>query len=190
MPVGTKSGFGSLDPALMLPTSQRQILCNFLGNFNGHRGAAIETMKRRGLKCHVQLKKGFGASGVKVIDYRNLLRESRFTLTPWGANYETFRFYEALEAGSIPIFQRLPQQWDHKRSPFNALGPDCPIPQFESWDKAADFILELQKKSDNELDQLQKTIVDFWMNFKLKTQQDIRETIDASFRKAHKCDSC
>src|SRR3954453_19744093 len=63
--------------------------------------------------------------GLHVIDYRNILRESMFTLCPWGINPESLRLYEAMEAGSIPIFQRL----NASISPMTPMGADNPIPQ-------------------------------------------------------------
>ena len=40
--------------------------------------------------------------------YRSTLLNSSFTLSPVGTNDECFRFWEAIEAGSIPIF--VPRQ--------------------------------------------------------------------------------
>ena len=37
-------------------------------------------------------------------NHLNMLLDSVFVLCPRGNNLETFRFYEALESGAIPIF--------------------------------------------------------------------------------------
>ena len=41
-----------------------------------------------------------------VEEYRVTLIASSFTLSPVGISDDTFRFWEAIEAGSIPIFVR------------------------------------------------------------------------------------
>ncbi|CAM9373761.1 unnamed protein product [Scytosiphon promiscuus] len=48
--------------------------------------------------------------------WQDLLLDSKFTLSPGGHNAETFRTWEALEAGSIPIVSKL----DFTDPPYNA----------------------------------------------------------------------
>lgn len=47
------------------------------------------------------------AAGLDAAGWQTLLLDSKFTLCPGGHNAETFRLWEALEAGSIPIVSKL-----------------------------------------------------------------------------------
>ena len=40
--------------------------------------------------------------------YRRALQTSDFTLCPAGSNVESYRIYEAMSYGSVPILQRQP----------------------------------------------------------------------------------
>ena len=55
-------------------------------------------------KCAVRTTKRFNEGDHSL--YREVLEASTFTLCPSGTNEETFRVWESLEAGSIPILKR------------------------------------------------------------------------------------
>src|SRR5437868_14679039 len=74
--------------------------------------------------------------------FRCLLSDSTFAPAPMGnVMAETWRFYEALEVGCIPIVER------HWRLNYfeDLLGPN-PIPTFYSWPSARRFMLELRSQ--------------------------------------------
>ncbi len=50
-------------------------------------------------------KPGYRDGSLDAVAYRRLLLNSTFTLCPKGHNYDTYRMYEAIEAGSIPIVE-------------------------------------------------------------------------------------
>ena len=144
-------------------------------------------MKEANLNCVLDYGKSWAArDGMTVIHYRNILKESVFTIAPWGNNPESLRLYESMEAGSIPIFQRVRSR---ARNPLTAFGDEFPVPQFETWKKAASYVANMKEKAV-ELDQLQAKLVTFWGQFKAKTQTSIAEIIDKSFQKAHGCTDC
>lgn len=68
-----------------------------------------------GTTCHTQVDSPLGH-----LDWQILLLRSKFTITPGGHNPETFRMFEALEAGWVPV---------HSRAPHGDAVPDaaCPI---------------------------------------------------------------
>ncbi len=51
-----------------------------------------------------------------AISYLELLRSSVFTLSPAGDVWEAYRTWEAMEAGSIPIVQEVPEVYAHCRN--------------------------------------------------------------------------
>lgn len=118
--------------------------------------------------------------GIQVIDYRNILRESTFTLAPWGNNVESLRLYEAMETGSIPIFQKYPAEF----SPMTPMGMDNPIPQFDNWAQAVAF-MKTMKDNPEQIDAMQRRIVAFWSEYKQMVQLKVKKVIDEAFREAH-----
>lgn len=74
--------------------------------------------------------------------YDQILRNSIFTLSPFGHNPECFRFFEAIEAGSIPV---LSTQGLNKHPCKNALDPilDAPVVWLSSWEEWPSRLEEL-----------------------------------------------
>jgi hypothetical protein len=180
-PLGMKSGFGSIPPNLLLPTSQRRYVANFIGSLRANRQEMIDRIRSRNISTYLSYEHGWASkNGFHMIDYRNILRESIFTLSPWGNNPESLRLYEALEAGSIPVFQRCAKD----RNPLTAIEQNHSIPQFDSWDDAADFIGKMQKDTVA-LDALQKELIEFWKSYKEKSQLLFRNVIDTAFANSH-----
>ena len=95
------------------------IYCSFMGRFDTHpcRVSMKQIMNDR-IKCY---------KSTDFNQYVNLLNRSIFTLSPRGYGYTSFRIYEAILAGSIPIYI-----WDDKCIlPFNDI---------IDWDKIAIII--------------------------------------------------
>uniref|UniRef100_A0A914EEY7 Exostosin GT47 domain-containing protein n=1 Tax=Acrobeloides nanus TaxID=290746 RepID=A0A914EEY7_9BILA len=181
VPLGTKTGFGPVQLNSLLPPSQRKYMVNFIGSIRSNRQEMVDRIKNKNITSYIYVQKGWASSdGLNVVNYRDILRESVFTLAPWGNNPESMRLYEAIEAGSIPIFQKL----DPKRSPMTPMGPNNPIPQFDNWNEAIDFIdkMSLDVKL---IDNLQKRVISFWKSYKEESQLKIKKVIDKAFRESH-----
>ena len=77
--------------------------------------------------------------------YGRVLRESIFTLCPSGQNPETYRIYEALESGSIPILAMDTYYRNHKCN--NAYAPfiqsGAPFIYLQSWYELPRFLRSL-----------------------------------------------
>lgn len=180
-PLGIKSGFGSIPSNLLLPSSQRRYVANFIGSLRANRREMIDEIRSRNISTYLSYEHDWASkNGLHTIDYRNILRESIFTLAPWGNNPESLRLYEALEAGSIPLFQRCAKD----RSPLTTIEKIHSIPQFDSWDEAADFISNFRKDT-TALDALQKQLIEFWKSYKEELQCQFKTVIDAAFAKSH-----
>lgn len=114
MPLGPRAEFERVQSFELRPPAQRKFLFNFLG--------AMTSASRKHLKKVVSqdsfkamdfkfawhsvdtwtadIKKG---GYMKPQEYRRILLSSQFTLCPAGHNPESFRIFEACEAGSIPV---------------------------------------------------------------------------------------
>uniref|UniRef100_A0A914C6E4 Exostosin GT47 domain-containing protein n=1 Tax=Acrobeloides nanus TaxID=290746 RepID=A0A914C6E4_9BILA len=181
VPLGTKTGFGPIQASSLLPASQRKYMVNFIGSIRSNRQEMVDKIKNVNISSYINVQANWASKdGINVVNYRDILRESAFTLAPWGNNPESLRLYEALEAGSIPIFQKL----DSKRSPMTPMGENNPIPQFDNWDDAIKFVDK--SRSDMKLvEQLQERVIRFWKSYKEKIQFKIKNVIDKAFKESH-----
>jgi hypothetical protein len=98
-------------------------------------------------------------------DYIKLLLDTVFVPCPSGNNIETFRFYEVLECGCIPIFTELPKVLE---------GTNIPFLRISSWDEGKDLIKHFMKNKVL-LIQYQKSLLDGWNLYKATLKDTIKE---------------
>jgi hypothetical protein len=104
--------------------------------------------------------------------YREMLSNSIFCPCPMGnVVLETYRTYEALEMGCIPIVEHRPFMDYYAR-----LMPGHPMPSFASWRSASDFVREIMRDI-HAVSQLQQEISAWWVNYKSLLQARITEFI-------------
>jgi len=110
--------------------------------------------------CHLFNPKKEMGPRLSKQDFDMILRDSTFCPAPMGnVMAETWRFYEALKAGSIPILERR-LTIDYYR---NLLG-NHPIPTFRSWRLAMKFA-RASVDDGEALDGLQSKILRWWENY-------------------------
>ena len=102
-------------------------------------------------------------------EYTSLLNESKFVPCPKGMNYETFRVYEALEAGCVPIC--VGTESDEHKVYEHLIGSGV-ILMAQDWTAAANIINQINSNI-NILDQLQENLTKYWMNKKLHITSSI-----------------
>jgi hypothetical protein len=90
-------------PLLCLPlfpstNTDKDIFCSFMGRFDTH-------------KCRIDMKSVLEQNSnykffdsVNFEEYKTIINRSIFTLAPRGYGYTSFRIYEAIQSGSIPIY--------------------------------------------------------------------------------------
>lgn len=108
------------------PLSQRKYDFSFVGQIP-HTGTRDSF--KRGLdklveetgdkfKYRVEFTDGF-SQGLDKREYMELLADSRLSLCPGGAHsMETFRFFESMLMGAIPVVDRLPKFWYYEEASF------------------------------------------------------------------------
>ena len=164
-PLGYKAGFAR--EGTMKSAAARKHLWSFAGDVKKlTRPAMLKAMRGIG-EGFTHLTEGFdSADGLPTPEYRALLDETVIVPCPSGwSNVETFRCYEALEAGCIPIVETRPG-FDL----YAALLGDHPLPGFLSWDEAAAFIKSL---SAEELEKLRARCSDWWQARKPMVAKDV-----------------
>lgn len=95
----------------------------------------------------------------------NLLLNTIFVPCPRGNNIETFRFYEALECGCIPVFIELPT---------SLLDSGIPFLKATSWNEVVDIIRHLNNNPDQLL-QYYTILMDAWAMYKISLKQNVSE---------------
>ena len=123
-------------------------------------------------------EKGYIVPGV----YRQVLLNSSFTLCPQGHNPETFRIFEAIEAGSIPIvvldefYQR--HECSHSFKPFIDSG--APLVYLNSWTDLFRFLAEVQNEPEK-LVEMQANIMAWYSLYLHKVADTFEFALDKRF---------
>jgi GR25 family glycosyltransferase involved in LPS biosynthesis len=102
---------------------------------------------------------------LKEKEYLDLLSDTAFVPCPAGNNVETFRFYEALERGCIPVFIELPSSLENSGIAFLKT---------KSWLDAANLICHLNKNPEQLL-QYQMSLLEGWMKYKRQLKGQVAE---------------
>jgi hypothetical protein len=130
-------GFFAREDINFIPYNKRQIDLYFAGSINHKKGRGWQIKRPKELarqrmenalqnmsKSHPALKiqstftSGY-AESVKT-DNRSYLQHmmnTKICPIPRGANLETFRFYEAMRYGCIPVGEAFPNEWYYKNAP-------------------------------------------------------------------------
>lgn len=137
LPLGYKSGIGG--GRAERPAAERPLLWSFAGDPNKATRPALLTALAPLQPHRLHLTRSFfDPAALDTAAYQALLDDSIFVPCPAGfINLDSFRVYEALECGCIPIVERRPG-FDY----FAALfGADHPLITVDDWTQAAACIL-------------------------------------------------
>jgi hypothetical protein len=163
-------GYHANDPVDFIRFDEREFLFSFAGSVQ-HRVAkgkipspkelarnrmfdAIEVLRGNNPKLPIYLKRTacYKDSIQQANTYVQDMMNSKFCLVPRGANLETFRYYEAIRFGCIPIMEVVPD------SPFYR---NAPIIQLSSWSDLEHRFLDLLK-SPQELKHMHQDVIQWW----------------------------
>lgn len=182
IPLGTRMGYGTIVNRLqLLPPTLRRYHCNFMGSIRSNRQQMVDTVKSLNISVYLSVDASWGKPALKTFDYRGILKESVFTLAPWGNNFESMRLYEALEAGSIPILQKI----NDSNLDFvtGGLGAN-PLPIVKDWSEVGSlirlYIMDMAK-----LTSLHYEVISWWTATKSRYQRHVAHVIDSSFHRAY-----
>lgn len=132
-----------------------------------------------------------------VTAYVETLRNSVVVLCPAGDDLETFRFWETLAAGAIPVIVVDQNQTDIdfvRRAVFGLepLGSwndsaRCPFPVLESWDRLPGFLSSLFGENEtNTVDVLQAQLVQCYAELLAHTKKDVSGAVEDLLRQQKK----
>lgn len=173
-PIGPRAEFleASLAVAAAVPASSRAYPWAFMGTLwsSGSRTLAASLFLRA-------LPQGFffGGSrfgqGLPPRAYRQQLLASAFALCPEGDRHlDTFRLYESLQAGCIPVLV------DQRAMASALLGPHTVLPVFASWPQALCWVRQLLA-DPVELDATQARVGAWWRQHRGALAGAMRHTL-------------
>jgi len=149
----------------LLPASQRKYLWNFVGSIRRNREKMVDSLRHLCLNdsssCgegHLYEARGFGGDGRAGDDsdprhqLYAIFYQSVFTLAPCGWTMETHRIWDALAAGSIPIFEECEDVGDEWIKEYKFLS-------VRHADEFPHLLQVLAQMSPSALDQLQSSIL-------------------------------
>ena len=173
-PIGPRAEF--LDPGLhafaSTPASCRPCPWAFMGTLwaSGSRTLAASLFLRA-------LPQGcfFGGTrfgqGLPLSHYREQLLQSAFALCPEGDRHlDTFRLYESLQAGCIPVVV------DQRSMAIAMLGSEPPFPVFSSWPEALVWVQNILAQPE-QLDAIQASVRLWWQTRCSELLQTMRHTL-------------
>jgi hypothetical protein len=166
LPLGYTNGFTH---EAIEPDIDRRL---YVWSFLGHTG---KSSRPEMIEALMPIEPNFiytaGQSRIKPIgrsEYQRILRDSIFVPCSMGnLNLDSFRVYEALECGAIPILEKRPGL-DY----FARLLGAHPLPTFSNWRQAARFVASM-REDRSALFNLQKHCIDWWAGYK----QSLRDRI-------------
>jgi hypothetical protein len=171
VPIGYKAGFQSNTPAK--PAAQRQHVWSFMGDAN-------KTSRQKMLEELRKIEGGFvhlisgwnSADSLPVEKYRAIMDESIFVPCPagWG-NLDSFRVYEALEAGCIPLVKR--RDYDY----FTRLLGENPLYAVADWSEVPDMLRHWE--TGDRWEGRRCECANWWEGYKKTLQMQVAKRVQA-----------
>jgi hypothetical protein len=172
-PLGYASGQPVRDT--VPPASQRRYLWSFAGQLVGSRSTMMRALD--GLEpatTHIAaVGQDLSEGRLSKSEYHDLLADSVFVPCPMGnVMLESYRIYEALENGAVPILER--RRW---RPYFEELFGRHPLPAFRTWTEARSFMARAQTDPAG-LDALQCEVGTWWADEKAAWRRRVDGFLD------------
>jgi len=176
-------------------TSERQRRCFFMGRSQYHHSGAHQRERiaiarlyhQNSFPCDYEY---YAVDGLQYITYQQRLRDSVFAPCPAGNSFETYRLYEALEVGAIPV---VVKPFDDRSNYLNAKEwRNYPGPVLESWEELAEYMetlyptdRELSIHQKHRLNALQNALRKWYIDFKNSKRQELVNSLEQIFRKLY-----
>ena len=175
IPLGYPTGMAGSGEEL--DASRRALAWCFLGNINAARASMMDEFRRiEPHYLHVYNLRGSSPRQISRAEYKEILRSSAFVPCPMGnVMLETWRLYDALESGAIPLLSRRAFMPYHDR-----VMPGHPIPSFATWPAARRFAEDLLA-DPAALDALQARIRTWWAAYKKTLQAEVCDFVMQGF---------
>jgi GR25 family glycosyltransferase involved in LPS biosynthesis len=159
-------------PADAIHSPQRDLVWSFHGTNWMNREQLITPWKQVGPHDCVFYKDWMDPNQLGPDAYSALCMSSIFVLCPRGQNIETFRFYEALDHGAIPVMVR--EEGDEAY--FSFLTKHLPIISFPTWGHALVATVGLLKEQET-LMNYRRELLTRWLAWKSELKQQCQRLL-------------
>jgi len=170
------------------PASERKFVFNamFSASTNENRANLAYTIARHAadhpLPVFIAISKEWSSkvnspktTQVNSDDYMGVLLDSVFALAPAGHNSESYRMFEAVEAGSIPVFLKADFDLEESRCAHSLQHwHDSPALIVDTWDDLYPVMTALMKNT-TELDARQERLGMWYEKYMRKTTADFED---------------
>jgi hypothetical protein len=130
-----------MPPQAIKPASQRSISCFFAGRFE-YPSTGIHEVERKEIAQLIfndefpcSTSASFGNHKYLYYQYLDIMKDTQFAPCPAGGSAETYRLFEALETGAIPVLVRQSSDRD-----FLSQWEGYPGPVLDSWSELKAYL--------------------------------------------------
>ncbi len=181
LPLGLTNG--GMHEGPVVPASSRQYLWSFSGTRTAARMRMFRAFETLGPNRWFWYNLRTGET--PPLDrqaFKGLLADTVFSPCPMGnVVLETFRVYESLEMGAIPLIEQRP--W---MAYYDRLLPGHPLPSFTSWTAARGFVEEMAADKAK-LDRLQRLVHEWWLATRSELQRSVAAFTEEGMQARHGC---
>jgi len=157
------------------PFETRELAWSFFGTKWHDREIMLEPLDKVGPYLKKFYDSWMDVNQLKGDEYSLMLLNSKFVPCPRGQNAETFRFWEALEHGSIPIYVRSPDDTLYVEFLTTHL-PSFSAFIYESWECASISIKAMLEDIPTCI-QTRTMVLDQWLNWKNTLKTDCKRIL-------------
>lgn len=147
-------------PVVEGPVPQKSIIWSFYGTGWNNREALLTPLKGIQPNSFMFYKNWADPNQLTAKAYTDILLKTVFMPCPPGNNMETFRFYEALEHGVIPLY--VAEDGD---AHFQFLSQHLPLLRIDSWEKCVSIMINFLQKQDT-LNEYRMCLLKAWASWK------------------------
>lgn len=189
LPVGPKYGVEPATDSSLVRFADRTLACSFLGtipkgaNDLGRRAKSRQEMRaalqRAGDPCYLETTNGGFGGKRHALAYAAVLRNSQFSLCPWGNHPETIRLWDSFETGSIPVMLAA----THRFLPPILVAEqqrEQPIVLLKSWGELP-ALLEDARADPETYASRQMQNIGWWERFKRRLATQLDELVSRAF---------
>jgi hypothetical protein len=171
MPLGYANAFAGC--AAGKPAAERQHVWSFVGSTKATRREMLKRLV--GIvpnRVHITGDATGDVVNLTPAEYREIVGNTAFLPCPMGNyNLESFRIYEALQAGAIPI---LEERRTYRY--FRQILGESPLPFVRTWAEGREFVARIARSTD-EMNILQSRCGDWWREFVLRERARVQDLI-------------
>eukprot|EP00055_Hartaetosiga_balthica_P008490 m.31805 g.31805 ORF g.31805 m.31805 type:complete len:453 (+) comp6336_c0_seq1:74-1432(+) len=167
---------------------RRKYLCNLQATIyeGSSREKLLSILRQSGLDKHCFINartRWLAHETVQTAEeYKNILLQSDFTLSPIGQNTECYRHYEAIVAGSIPIVEDVIQPESCGTNPIQLLKDhNAPFIFIKSWDDLPTILKHEMRRTPLEMHERRRSLLDWYETFKLQMKNRFCNTLSVNF---------